>query len=81
LGYHFEELIVLLAFTCSMPIEESSNVWLLSEVVKEGLIKKSGDGYLSSHDKVQSAFKSLIDETDGAQLHLVIGKVYLTTYD
>jgi predicted ATPase len=80
LGYRFRESILLKVVNC-MAIGERSALLLLSEAVQEGFIEQSGDGYHFSHDKVQSAFISLIDESEGARLHLLIGKIYLSAHE
>jgi predicted ATPase len=81
LGYHFSESILLKVLAC-MALGESSVMLSLTEAVREGFIEKADDTrYHFSHDKVQSAFKSLIDESEGAQLHLLIGEAYLSDYN
>jgi predicted ATPase len=45
--------------------------------VKEGFIEKTSVGYQFTHDKLQSSFRSLIDESEEERLHLLVGETYL----
>lgn len=84
-GYSFGETI-LEKIACSAnelegveQLFESSLITLsLSQAIKEGIIEKSSDGYQFTHDRLQSAFCSLVNEPDEGDLHLCIGVAFLT---
>lgn len=88
LGYHFDESI-LLEVTCSvlrrkLPILDQACVRnhtellaLLLLAVEDGIIEKTREGYQFLHDKLQSAFQSMIGKDEHGQLHLLIGQQYL----
>lgn len=67
--------------SASAAMERDLVVLMLSDAEKEGFLEKTGYGYQFTHDKVQSSFLSLIQESEEAQLHLLFGKEYLVHVD
>lgn len=52
----------------------------LSDAVREGFIETtSSGGFQFTHDKLQASFQSLISESEQEQLHLIIGRAFLSS--
>lgn len=49
----------------------------LAEAIKEGFLEKMRVGHQFTHNKLQSAFRSLIGKSEEDQLYLRMGEVYL----
>jgi histidine kinase len=61
-----------------------SSSWVsitLSEALNGGFVKKCTYGYLFSHDKLQSAFQSLLSKDEASRMHKTIGEIYLAKGD
>ena len=84
LGYLFEEAILQCVVSSVLKGEQrelSPNLVvdaLLSEAAKEGFIEKTSDGYQFACNKLQTAFQSLIDQSERDWLHQRIGEAFLT---
>eukprot|EP00546_Thalassionema_frauenfeldii_P021998 CAMPEP_0178898092 /NCGR_PEP_ID=MMETSP0786-20121207/2130_1 /TAXON_ID=186022 /ORGANISM="Thalassionema frauenfeldii, Strain CCMP 1798" /LENGTH=1030 /DNA_ID=CAMNT_0020568755 /DNA_START=121 /DNA_END=3212 /DNA_ORIENTATION=+ len=82
LGYQFKEDLVLKIATKLLKLKnESLQVTmpalkrLLENAANDAFLSQINDGYYQfSHDKLQDAFRSLIDEADLPKLHLMIGR-------
>lgn len=82
LGYAFDEsILVSVASTLAEELGSSGECvpGLLADAAKEGFVEKTSCGYQFTHDKLQAAFQSLLDEEEEDQLHLLIGKAFLTS--
>jgi predicted ATPase len=53
----------------------------IDDAVHGCFVEKTRDGYQFSHDTVQTAFLSLIDEEDKGRIHMAIGNVLLEIGD
>mmetsp|Transcript_2209 Transcript_2209/g.3485 ORF Transcript_2209/g.3485 Transcript_2209/m.3485 type:complete len:1071 (+) Transcript_2209:110-3322(+) len=90
MGYEFAESILLnIASTSTFAKQENEKIphapdstrklvqsWI-SGAVEEGFIDKTSDGYQFTHDKLQTAFRALIGESEKGNLHLLIGEAFL----
>ena len=94
LGYRFDEslivhvvAVVLSSNKSTFDAKQSANAIPSSYCVasslvkakKDGFIEKTKEGYQFSHDKLQMAFASMLEEDEERkqQYHLVIGQAYL----
>ena len=79
IGYRFDEPMVASIATKKREEWESDQSVLdcLSDAVKEGFVEKTKAGYQFTHDKLQSAFRSMSSEHDEDQLRLLIGEAFL----
>ena len=50
----------------------------LSVALNEGFIEKTKTGYQFSHDKLQTAFQSMVSDEENVRLHLAIGETFLS---
>ena len=50
----------------------------LKSALDGGFIEKTKEGYQFSHDKIQAASRSMMDEAEEEELHMVIGDTFLS---
>lgn len=48
----------------------------LSAAASMGFVEQTNEGFQFSHDKLQSAFRDMIDEAEAAQFHRMIGETF-----
>ncbi|KAI2510539.1 hypothetical protein MHU86_3807 [Fragilaria crotonensis] len=53
----------------------------IDDAVRGGFVEKTKEGYQFSHDTIQTAFQSLIDDEEKGRFHLAIGNVFLAIGD
>ena len=71
-----EETAVSLPLTGACPQESVSASLFIA--LDGRFIEKTKEGYQFSHDKLQASFQSMFDETEEAELHLVIGETFFS---
>lgn len=67
--------------TSAMSLQEGSVHSSLTSALQLGFIESTRDGFAFCHDKVQSFFKSIIDQEEKGRLHRRIGEAYLSHGD
>ncbi|KAI2491577.1 histidine kinase [Fragilaria crotonensis] len=65
----------------SETISEQTVATAIDDAVRGGFIEKTKEGYQFSHDTIQTAFQSLIDDEEMGRIHRAIGNVLLEIGD
>ena len=90
LGYIFREYILVEVISNvrqqRLPAEATTGLpesfhaavrMCLDEAVDGGFVELTNKGYQFTHDKLQTAFRSMVDGTEEEHLHLIIGESFL----